>query len=66
MLKMDVLDIITQLVSNVGFPIAAFLLMFFQNRETTKAVTELRQTLTENTLAITELRDEIKAIKGDN
>ncbi len=61
---MDVIEIITQLVSNVGFPIAAFLLMFFQNRETTKAVTELRQTLSENTLAIQELRDEIKEIKS--
>ena len=62
---MDVIEIITQLVSNVGFPIAAFLLMFFQNRETTKAVTELRQTLSENTLAIQELRDEIKEIRGE-
>lgn len=57
---------LADLISSVGFPIAAFLLMFFQNRETTKAVTELRQTLAENTLAIQELRDEIKEIKNDN
>lgn len=59
------IETISSLISQVGFPIAAFLLMFFQNRETTKAVTELRQTLTENTLAITELREEIKSIKGE-
>lgn len=56
---------LSELISSVGFPIAAFLLMFFQNRETTKAVTELRQTLSENTLAIQELRDEIKEIRNN-
>ena len=49
---MDVIDIVKDLVSTVGFPILAFLLMFKQNKE-------LSATINENTKAINELREKI-------
>lgn len=56
---MDTVTAITQTISNVGFPIAAFLLMWYQSNTTVK----------ENTAAITELRltlDNIKSKEGGN
>ena len=49
---MDVVNVIKDLVSTVGFPILAFLLMFKQNKE-------LSETINENTKAINELREKI-------
>ena len=35
---MDIIDIITTLINNVGFPIAAFIMVWIQNRELQKAL----------------------------
>ena len=50
--RMEVVNVIKDLISNVGFPILAFLLMYKQNKdlsatvaENTKAINELRETL---------------------
>lgn len=57
---------ITQMISTVGFPIAACCVMFWymnQERESHKQeIDKLTEVLQANTLALTELKD---AIKGD-
>ena len=48
--RMEVVNVIKDLISNVGFPILAFLLMYKQNKD-------LSATVSENTKAINELRE---------
>ena len=50
--RMEVVTVIKDLVSNVGFPILAFLLMYKQNKD-------LSATVAENTKAINELRESL-------
>ena len=47
------MDTIIQLISNVGFPICAFLLMYKQSNDVIK----------ENTIAIADLKNEIAKMK---
>lgn len=47
------METIIQLISNVGFPICAFLLMYKQSNDVIK----------ENTIAIAELKSEIAKMK---
>ena len=47
------METIIQLISNVGFPICAFLLMYKQSNDVIK----------ENTIAIAELKNEISKMK---
>ena len=46
------MDMFIQLISNVGFPICAFLLMYNQSntiiKENTKAITELKNEISKN------------------
>lgn len=48
----EAITVIKDLVSNVGFPILAFLLMYKQNKD-------LSSTIDENTKAINDLREKI-------
>ena len=50
--RMEVVNVIKDLISNVGFPILAFLLMYKQNKD-------LSATVAENTKAINELRESL-------
>lgn len=54
---------ISELVSNVAFPIAAFILMFYTN---TKTIEDLRGTITENTIVMTKLADKLDSMEADN
>ena len=45
-----------QLISSVGFPIAAFLLMFWYTKTEAK---ETREAINQNTLVLTKLTEEI-------
>lgn len=54
---MEWLNTLGDFISRVGFPIAAAIAMFIQNRSFEKSIDEMR-------IAITELRDAIKA-KGE-
>lgn len=49
---MDVVNVMKDLISNVGFPILAFLLMYKQNKD-------MSATIVENTNAINELRESL-------
>lgn len=55
---MDV-SMITELVSNVAFPIAAFVMMFYSS---TKTIEDMRKTIEENTLIMTKLAEKLDAI----
>lgn len=50
---------ITELVSNVAFPIAAFVMMFYSS---TKALDDMRKTIEENTLIMTKLVEKLDSI----
>ena len=55
---MDI-NAITELVSNVAFPIAAFVMMFYSS---TKTIEDMRKTIEENTLIMTKLAEKLDAI----
>lgn len=55
---MDV-SAITELVSNVAFPIAAFVMMFYSS---TKTIEDMRKTIEENTLIMTKLTEKLDSI----
>ena len=55
---MDV-NAITELVSNVAFPIAAFVMMFYSS---TKTIEDMRNTIEENTLIMTKLAEKLDSI----
>lgn len=52
---MDV-NAITELISNVAFPIAAFVMMFYYS---TKTVEDMRKTIEENTLIMTKVIEKL-------
>lgn len=52
---MDV-NVVTDLVSNVAFPIAAFVMMYYSN---TKTIEELRETIEENGLIMAKLSEKL-------
>ena len=50
---------ITELVSNVAFPIAAFVMIFYSS---TKTLEDMRKTIDENTLIMTKLVEKLDSI----
>lgn len=52
---MDV-NVVTDLVGNVAFPIAAFVMMYYSN---TKTIEELRKTIEENSLIMAKLSEKL-------
>lgn len=52
---MDV-NVATDLVSNVAFPIAAFVMMYYSN---TKTIEELRNTIDENSLIMAKFSEKL-------
>lgn len=55
---MDV-SAITELVSNVAFPIAAFVMMFYSS---TKTIEDMRKTIEENTLIMSKLVEKLDSL----
>lgn len=55
---MDV-NAITELVSNVAFPIAAFVMMFYSS---TKTIEDMRKTIEENTLIMAKLVEKLDSL----
>lgn len=55
---MDV-SAITELVSNVAFPIAAFVMMFYSS---TKTIEDMRKTIEENTLIMSKLVEKLDGL----
>lgn len=54
---------LTSLISSVGFPIAACCVMFYQNSELQKTLTELTKTLATMNDRISNIEDEIGGVK---
>lgn len=57
-MNMDI-SVITELVGNVAFPIAAFVMMFYYS---TKTVEDMRHTIEENTLIMTKVLEKLDGI----
>jgi hypothetical protein len=55
------MDSLAALISNVGFPIAAFVLIYVMMRNELK---EMRKTVEQNTLAITKLLTYMETVEG--
>lgn len=55
---MDI-NAVTELVSNVAFPIAAFVMMFYSS---TKTIEDMRKTVEENTLIMAKLAEKLDSI----
>lgn len=55
---MDV-SAITELVNNVAFPIAAFVMMFYSS---TKTIEDMRKTIEENTLIMSKLVEKLDSL----
>lgn len=55
---MDI-NAITELVSNVAFPIAAFVMMFYSS---TKTIEDMRKTIEENTLIMAKLVEKLDSL----
>lgn len=55
---MDI-NAVTELVSNVAFPIAAFVMMFYSS---TKTIEDMRKTIEENTLIMAKLAEKLDSI----
>ena len=53
---MDI-NVVTDLVSNVAFPIAAFVMMMYYTN--TKTIEELRKTIEENSLIMAKLAEKL-------
>lgn len=51
------IDIITQLIGSIGFPIAAFVMLYYMMNTTLK---DLQTTMSENTTAITKLIEKME------
>lgn len=56
------LNEITDLVSNVAFPIAAFVMMYYSN---TKTIEELRKTIEENSLVMAKISEKLDNFNDD-
>ena len=56
---MDV-NAFTELVSNVAFPIAAFVMMFYSS---TKTIEDMRKTIEENTLIMSKLVEKLDSMQ---
>lgn len=59
--KMDI-NAVTDLMSNVAFPIAAFVMMYYSN---TKTIEELRKTIEENSLIMAKLSEKLDNLNDD-
>lgn len=55
----EIFSIIGEFIAQIGFPIAAFVMMWWQNTKMNSVITDLTNTVDENTKAIIELRDKI-------
>lgn len=53
---------ITELISNVAFPISAFVMMFYYS---TKTVEDMRKTIEENTLIMTKVVEKLDSLNQE-
>jgi len=55
----EIFQIIGEFIAQIGFPIAAFVMMWWQNTKMNSVISDLKNTVDENTKAIIELKDRI-------
>lgn len=57
------IEVITNLIGSIGFPIAAFIMLYWMMNTTLK---DIQSVMSENTLAITKLIEKMDAQEGGN
>lgn len=57
------IDVITNLIGSIGFPIAAFIMLYWMMNTTLK---DIQSVMSENTLAIMKLIEKMDAQEGSN
>lgn len=57
---MDVLDIIKDLISSVGFPIVAYLLMYFENKKLVEALNKIGDKMETTDKRLDNIEDALK------
>lgn len=57
------IDVITNLIGAIGFPIAAFIMLYWMMNTTLK---DIQKVMSDNTLAITKLIEKMDAQEGGN
>lgn len=62
---MDVVNTITQLISNVGFPIACCIVLFWQMNKQRESMDELKTTIEKNSTILDRVFDKLDKMDGD-
>lgn len=62
---MDVVDIIKDLVSSVGFPIVAYLLMYKENQKLTAVIDKVSDNIAENNKRLSRIEDKLNIKKEE-
>lgn len=62
---MDVMNAITQLITNVGFPIACCVVLFYQNNKQRESMDELKTTIEKNSTILDKVFDKLDRMDGD-
>ena len=57
---MDILDIIKDLISSVGFPIVAYLLMYFENKKLVEALNKIGDKMETTDKRLDNIEDTLK------
>lgn len=62
---MDVVEIIKDLVSSVGFPIVAYLLMYKENQKLTAVIDKVSDNIAENNKRLGRIEDKLNIKKEE-
>ena len=63
---MDVVNTITQLISNVGFPIACCIVLFWQMNKQRESMDELKNTIEKNSTILDRVFDKLDKMDGED
>ena len=63
---MDVVNTITQLISNVGFPIACCIVLFWQMNKQRESMDELKTTIEKNSTILDRVFDKLDKMDGED
>ena len=62
---MDIVDIIKDLVSSVGFPIVAYLLMYKENQKLTAVIDKVADNIADNNQRLGRIEDKLRIKKKE-
>ena len=62
---MDVIEALTTLITNVGFPIACCIVLFLQNNKQRESMDELKITIEKNSTILDKVFDKLDRMDGE-